>query len=279
MVTACRDPRSPGANPTGAALAQAKLNAPASRASSMWKFVKTLRWPPRRLVLWHSIAAIPMATVVVLGAWLSYHYHQLTIDNRDRVDRAYAVLDVVDGLYISVQNADVAQRDFIITGDEAHLGVFQRALKDEKDDSERLRTLLAASAKQEENLARLDEAVAAKLAELSKTIDVRQHQGFVAAQLAIRNGDNGLAMNSIRQQVMVLAENERRFLLRRQADTREHERDTLLVGMFIAALSVTTRILITLGIRHVHSKRQAAIAEGDDETAEPAVEGWRQAGG
>ena len=239
----------------------------------LWKYLKALRWPPRRLVLWHSIAAIPMATVVVLGAWLSYHYHHLALDNRARVDRAYAVLDVVDGLYISVQNADVAQRDFVITGDESHLAVFQASLREEQADSERLRGLLAASAKQETNLARLDEAVAAELSELGKTIELRQRDGFAAAQAAIRNSDNGRAMTAIRQQVMVLAENERRFLLRRQADTREHERDAVLVGLFIAALSVTTRIIITLGIRHVHQKRQAAIAEGDGAPAQPATEG------
>jgi len=227
----------------------------------MEKFWKTLRWPPRRLVLWHSIAAIPMATVVVLGAYLSYHYHQLTIQTRDRVDRAYEVLDVVDGLFISVQNADEAQRDFIITGDDSHLAVFQAALKSEGENSSRLKTLLAASQKQEENLSRLDAAVAAKLAELGRVIEVRQQQGFNAAQLAIRNGDDGAAMRAIRQQVTVLAQNERNFLMRRQADTREHERDTLLVGIFIAALSVTTRILIALGIRHVHAKRQAAIGD------------------
>ena len=230
----------------------------------MEKFWKTLRWPPRRLVLWHSIAAIPMATVVILGAYLSYHYHQLTIQNRDRVDRAYEVLDVVDGLFISVQNADVAQRDFIITGDGTHLAVFQAALKDENADSGKLKTLLAASAKQEENLAALDKAVAAKLAELGRTITLRQQQGFDAAQQAIRDGDDSAAMTAIRQQVTTLAENEHRFLNRRQADIREHERDTLLVGIFIATLSVTVRILIALGIRHVHSKRQAAIGEGDD---------------
>ena len=240
----------------------------------MWKYLKTLSWPPRRLVLWHSVAAIPMATVVVLGAWLSYHYHQLTIATRDRVDRAYEVLDVVDGLYISVQNADVAQRDFIITGDESHLGAFQAALTTEKEDSERLRVLLAASAKQERSLAQLDAAVAAKLTELGKAIELRQQQGFNAAQLAIRNSDEGQAMSAIRKQVMVLAENERSFLLRRQADTREHERDTLMVGIFIAALSVTTRLIITLGIRHVHAKRQAAIAEGQEDGApEPAAAG------
>ena len=236
----------------------------------MWKTLKTLRWPPRRLVLWHSVAAIPMATVVVLGAYLSYHYHQLTIENRERVDRAYQVLDVVDGLYISMQNADVAERDYIITGDDSHLEAFKSALKSESDDSEQLRGLLVASKTQENNLAKIDVAVAAKLSELGSTIALRQQQGFNAAQLVIRNGDGGQAMNSIRQQVVVLADNERRFLLRRQAATREHERDTLLVGIFIAALSVTVRILIALGIRHIHSKRQAAI--GDDGEADKADE-------
>ena len=236
----------------------------------MWQFLKTMRWPPRRLVLWHSVAAIPMATVVALGAYLSYHYHQLTIENRERVDRAYQVLDVVDGLYISMQNADVAERDYIITGDDSHLAAFQAALKSEADDSEQLRKLLVASATQETNLAKIDSAGSAKLAELGKTIQVRQQEGFNAAQQAIRNGDGGQAMNSIRQQVMVLAENERRFLLRRQAATREHERDTLLVGIFIAALSVTVRILIALGIRHIHSRRQAAIGDGDETAAAAA---------
>jgi CHASE3 domain sensor protein len=236
----------------------------------MVKFWQALRWPPRRLVLWHSVAAVPMATVVVLGAYLSYHYHQLSIENRDRVDRAYEVLDVVDGLYISVQNADVAQRDFVITGDESHLSAFLGALKDEGDDSARLRVLLAASATQETNLARLDEAVAAKLAELGRTIVVRKEQGFDAAQRAIRGGDGGASMNSIRQQVVLLADNERKFLARRQAAGREHERDTLLVGIFIAALSVLTRVCIALGIRHMHSRRQAAIVE---DTATVAQEG------
>ncbi len=239
----------------------------------MWKYLKTLRWPPRRLVLWHSVAAIPMATVVVLGAYLSYHYHQLSIENRERVDRAYEVLDVVDGLYISIQNADVSARDYIITGDDSHLITFNAALQLEKVDSEKLRELLVASKTQEANLAKIDVAVAAKLSELGETIALRQKSGFNAAQLAIRNGDGGQAMTSLRQQVTVLAENERRFLMRRQAASREHERDTLLAGIFIAALSVTVRILIALGIRHVHSRRQAAITEDDEEPAADAAAG------
>jgi CHASE3 domain sensor protein len=236
------------------------------------KFWKTLRWPPRRLVRWHSIAAIPMATVVILGAYLSYHHHQLTIQNRERVDLAYQVLDVVDGLYISLQNVDVAERDYIITGDDAHLGALKTVLRSERENADRLRDLLVASPMQERILAKLDTAVAAKLTELGQAIGVRQAQDFNVAQVAIRNGDGGTAMTAIRQLMIALAENERRFLLRRQADTREHERDMLLVGIFIAALSVTLRILIALGIRHVHSRRQAGIGEDAAHAEEDAEE-------
>jgi CHASE3 domain sensor protein len=198
--------------------------------------------------------------VVVLGAYLSYHDHQLAQENRVRVDRAYEVLDVVDGLYISVQNADVAQRDFVITGDPAHLAAFQSALRVESEDSGRLRGLLNASPTQEAALSQLDAAVSARLSELGRTITLRQQQGFDAARHAIERGDGGQAMDDIRRQVITLSANERRFLLRRQADGRAHERETLRVGVFIAALSVTMRVLIALGLKHLHSRRQAQVA-------------------
>jgi len=227
----------------------------------MMKFWQALRWPPRRLVLWHSIAAIPMGAVVVLGAWLSYHYHELTIENRGRVDHAYEVLDIVDGLFISVQNADVAQRDYIITGDAAPLATFQAALNLEAEDSERLRVLFSSSPTQETNLAKLDLAVSAKLGELGRTIAVRQGQGFEAARNMILHGDGGKSMGDIRQQVSLIGDNERKLLIRRQAAGRKHERDTLLVGALLATMSVATRLLIALGLKRLHGLRQEAVGE------------------
>jgi methyl-accepting chemotaxis protein len=235
-----------------------------------------MRLPPRRLVLWHTVAAVPMGTVVVLGAYLSYHYHQLVIENRQRVDHAYEVLDVVDGLYISLQNADVAQRDFIVTGDPQRLRPFEAALNEEARDARRLQELVGKSAQQSERLARLDAAVAAKLDELGRTITVRSRQGFEAAREIIRQNDQNRAMDDIRQQVVAMSEVERRLLTRRQTSLREHERNTLLVGVFIAALSIATRIGIALGLNWYHRRQrrlhvdiasgQVGKAEGDDET-------------
>ncbi|HEX7639973.1 MAG TPA: CHASE3 domain-containing protein, partial [Burkholderiaceae bacterium] len=220
-----------------------------------------LRLPPRRLVMWHTVAAVPMATVVVLGAYLSYHYHQLVIENRERVDHAYEVLDVVDGLYISLQNADVAQRDYIVTGDAARLVLFEAALREEARDARRLQVLVRESPAQGRRLARLDAAASAKLDELGRTIAVRSRQGFEAARELIRHNDQGRAMEGIRQQVVAMSEAEHRLLVRRQTSLREHERNTLLVGVFIAGLSIATRILIALGLNWYHRRERRANAD------------------
>lgn len=244
----------------------------------LMKYLLALRLPPRRLVLWHTVAAVPMGAVVVLGAYLSYHYHVLARDNRQHVDHAYEVLDVVDGLYIALQGADVAQRDFIVTGDEARLATFQADVQAERVDSTRLRALFDRSPHQLERLARLDAAVSAKFDELGRTIALRSGQGFNAARDAIEQGDQGRSMDEIRRQVVALSDAERQLLARRQAAAHDHERDTLLGGMFIALLSVTTRICIALGLKWYHRRQRRAnaeVASGGTPAAREAAESAR----
>ena len=241
----------------------------------MMKYLLTLRVPPRRLVLWHTVAAVPMGAVVVLGAYLSYHYHTLARENREHVDHAYEVLDVVDGLYIALQGADVAQREFVVTGDEENLSTFKSALDLEKLDSTRLRALFDASPKQLSRLSQLDSAVSAKLDELGKTIALRENVGFNAARDAIEQGDQGKAMDDIRQQVIALSDAERGMLARRQAAAHDHERDTLLGGIFIAGLSVTTRLCIALGLKWYHRRQKQVnidLASGSTPDAREAVD-------
>ena len=241
----------------------------------LMKYLTALRLPPRRLVLWHSVAAVPMGAVVVLGAYLSYHYHTLARDNRQHVDHAYEVLDVVDGLYIALQGADVAQREFIVTGDEARLATFQSMLDVERADSQRLRTLVDLSPNQLTRLSKLDSAVSAEFDELGKTIALRESKGFNAARDALRQGDQGKAMDDIRRQVIEMSDAERRLLARRQAAAHEHERDTLLGGIFIATLSVLTRVCIALGLKWYHRRQKKAnieVASGATPKAREAPE-------
>ncbi len=115
-----------------------------------------------------------------------------------------------------------------------------------------------------------------KLDELGKTIALRQRQGFDAARRAIEQGDQGRAMDDIRQQVNAMSEAERLLLARRQAAAHEHERDTLLGGIFIAALSVLTRIAIALGLKWYHRRQTKAnieVASGGTAAAREWEEG------
>jgi CHASE3 domain sensor protein len=108
--------------------------------------------PPRRVVLWYVVSALPLRMVVALGAFLSYHYHALSIQSRGREDRAYEVIDTVHRVVLALARASIAERNFVILGDERSLSPLQAASSDVVDYA-RLRKLLTDSPEQ---LARLE---------------------------------------------------------------------------------------------------------------------------
>ena len=62
--------------------------------------------PPRRVVVWWVASALPLAAIVAVGAYLSYHYHELLKESRDRVDNTYETLDAPGRLLSSVEDAE-----------------------------------------------------------------------------------------------------------------------------------------------------------------------------
>jgi CHASE3 domain sensor protein len=206
--------------------------------------LKRLRLPPRRVVLWHAVAAIPLTTLMVLGGYLSYHYHLLSKESRERVDHAYQVLDTVNGLFIAVEDAGMAQRDFVITGDEADLAPVRSALAATKPAYARLHELLLQDPEQLLRVSQLEAAIAKRLAELAQTIDLRRKLGFENARAALAEGNGRKSMDKVREAAGAIAMAEHRQLKQRQQAERAHERAILLVGVSMAALSVVTRLLI-----------------------------------
>lgn len=200
--------------------------------------------PPRRVVVWHVVSAIPLAIVVVLGGYLSYHYHALSVQSRERVDRAYEVLDGVNGLIVAVQDAELAQSDFIITGNEADLAPVGAALRLTGERGQRLHELLLESPEQLRRLSDLESSIAARLAELGNTISLRKRQGFEAARVVVAQGQDKRAMYDMRQRASSITTAEHQLLSSRQEARRGREQDIFLIGVFIAALSVTTRLAI-----------------------------------
>ncbi|NUZ06568.1 CHASE3 domain-containing protein [Piscinibacter koreensis] len=199
-----------------------------------------------------------MATIVALGGYLSFHYHALSQQSRDGVDSAYVVLDNVNRVLIAVEDAEVAVRDYVITGDERDLLPLQRATARAAPSYEQLRHVLPAGSVDE-----LERSVSAEFGKLAETIELRRSLGFDAARNAIAQGGAREAMERLRQQMAAIASAERELMVRRQHAARLHERTILRVGIIMVALSIVARLLIAWSVarlRRLHASSPAIDA-------------------
>ena len=220
--------------------------------------LKSWHIPPRRVVLWHAVSAVPLALIVVLGAYLSYHYHALSTESRERAERAYEVVDQVDALLVAVEDADVAERDFIITGRAENLSGFQAAVKATEVNRLALLQKLQGSHEQLARFVRLEQAVAGKTTEMGGLVTLRQAEGFDAARTVVAREDDQQLMERVRSEAQGLIAEERHILTLRQQAAREHERHILLAGGLIAGLSVCIRLTIALVVSRLR-KRAARV--------------------
>jgi CHASE3 domain sensor protein len=224
------------------------------------------RWhiPPKRVVLWSAIVALPMAVLVALGGYLSYHSHTLLKQSRDRVDRTYEVLDTLNRLFIALEDAEAGQLGFIITGDAGYLGPFQFAMQALPDRSARLAALLADSPRQTEAARRLQAAAQAKLEQLGHTLDVRRERGFEAARSELATTQGKTLMDAVRNEVNAIALAEQESLRRGQVLAEARERQILKIGVAIAGLSIALRVGIAFALPGLRRRGQLAESVGAD---------------
>lgn len=131
------------------------------------------RLPPHRVVVWYVVSALPLTRVVLLGAFLSYHYHALSLQSRAREDRAYEVIDTVHRAVLALALASIAERNFVILGDEGDK-VSPRVEPTDATDYARLGALLSDSPEQLARLETLRQHSAQAWRELAASIRLRQ---------------------------------------------------------------------------------------------------------
>ena len=220
----------------------------------MFDRIRKWHMPPRRVVLWHTLTAVPLASLVLLGAFLSYQYHEQSIASRAGVDRAYDVLTSVHGLFTLVDDAEVGELNYVITGDEAALAPFLTALDRAGPSAERTAALVSDDPEQSKRVATLEAGIATKLQSLGKIVELRRAQGSEAARVQMARDRQGEATNLLRIQASEIVRAEYQLLERRRQYSVAHERTFLRIGIALAGLSIATRLLVALAVRWM-SKR------------------------
>lgn len=217
------------------------------------------RWiPPRRVVVWSTVAALPMSTLVGLGGYLSYRSHHLLRDSRYQVEHAYEVLDSLDRLFISLQDAETGELGYIITGTPAYLATYNIAQRSVRERYGRLRSVAAGDAPLMHEVQELEAPLTAKLAQLSHVLTTRQERGWDEAVAEVAGTEAKRLMDAVREKVNRISLAEQANLRQTQLAAERRERQVLTMAATIAALSIALRAGIAWALRRARKPRQTA---------------------
>ena len=216
----------------------------------------------RNLTIGFGLAGL----VLLANALLSFVLIRSLVGTGDWVIHSREVLAGVDRLLLTVREAEVAQRAFIITGDVADLGRFDRLPGVLRNELEGLQKLTADNPAQVQRAADLGKLIERRMLVLRRNADLRRHAGFEPARAAVATGEGRLLMDRVVSAANELIGAEARLL---GARTDRHRATVLrTLGTSVVA-SVLALGLVALSYRlvrnEVHERRRhgEALREGE----------------
>ncbi len=205
----------------------------------------------------------------IVSGTVAYFNLEALREGNEKVVRTHTVIVALDELLSSTQDAETGQRGFLLTNNEAYLQPYSEALENIPAKLDKIAELTGDNAAQTPRIAALRAHVAAKLRELTQTIEIRRTQGFEAA-LAIVNSDRGKAeMDAIRAQLDAVAQEETSTRVKRLAEMKEAQATALASGLLSGLLGIFLTATIGFLIRRatMARRREEWLQKGQIELA------------
>jgi methyl-accepting chemotaxis protein len=157
------------------------------------------------LVAIGSVAYTSMTKLTNMSQWVT-HTHEV-------LEHAASVLSLL-------KDAETGQRGYVITGDDAFLEPYQTGSSEVLNVVKELRKLTEDNPRQQKRLDAVEPLVAAKLAELKRTIDLRRSGNLDETVKIVRGGEGKRIMDDVRR-ILDEMDNEERGLLQQRAEEGE----------------------------------------------------------
>jgi CHASE3 domain sensor protein len=210
----------------------------------------TQRW----LTLGYAVAIAALIINAVFTVW-SLNTVRTTWDTLV-ADREY--LRGIDKVLSDLKDAETGQRGYLLTGDDRYLEPYTNSHTLVPAAIDRLRALAGDDANRQQHLKAVEDASAAKLAELEQTISVRRQDGVEAA-LAIVKSDRGKeAMDRIVAELTALRaeEDAKRAPLRSRLQAAINR--TVVAFAFASTVALGLLVVHLLSERHRRQLRRDA---------------------
>ncbi|MDH7639774.1 ATP-binding protein [Sphingomonas oryzagri] len=195
--------------------------------------------PPSR-VRYVAVGVLGPLALILLALWFGIQIRQLDTMRsmvRASYDKRFTATDLIRGL----DEAESAQRGYVITGDTAFLGAYDASHKKSLDSLGDLRGLYVSSPDQIARLDRLGGLIDAKFAEMAHVIGVRRSAGGGAAGALVTNRQGVVLMREVRGLVAALGNAEQSTLADRLGSVRSYfqaMRTFVWISMLVAGIAL-----------------------------------------
>ena len=233
-------------------------------------------WEQRKIILAFGLVII----VLVINALVSYRATRTLIDNERLVAHSHEVLKLFALTLSDLQEAETAQRGYLITQDEKYLEPYQGAVSNFYSESQQLEELIADNPNQQRRVVQIKKLAADRLELLQEAIRL-QREGQPQATRALLIGGRGKKlMDEIRRLVDAGEAEENALLSSRAAETKTSGQRALITFISVNLLAFTfAGLAIFLSQRELETREraQAALKESEEryrtitETASDAI--------
>jgi methyl-accepting chemotaxis protein len=158
------------------------------------------------------------------------------------VTHTHEVLEHIAGVLSALKDAETGQRGYVITGEDSFLEPYHTGSGEAANMVKELRKLTADNPNQQKRIDAAEPIVAAKLAELKQTIDLRRSGNLEEANKIVRGGEGKRSMDDLRR-VLSQMDDEERELLKKRAQEGDSAavgaKSVIIFGTLVCLLCVT----------------------------------------
>ncbi len=165
-----------------------------------------------------------LSLAILAAAGWQAHRNMAAMVQADRwVTHTYVVNEEIEHFLMALQDMDASVRGYVVTGREEDLRPYTAALPESAKRLAALKAQTQDNPAQTQRVAGLEALLAAKLAVLKETIELRRTKGLEAAQTLMATGKGQALTEQIRRQMDEAQQEEDRLL-----DQRTQAKDTSL---------------------------------------------------
>lgn len=177
--------------------------------------------------------------IVLFIAVLFYRDLRAYQDAAARGNQIQQFITETNNLLASVKDAESGQRGYLLTGDRKYLEPYQKAVAEIPKELATVSSVLSILPREASQVARIKADVTERLAEVKKTIDVRDLEGDEAAMSIVRSGKGPEQMEDLRLAGKFLLGREQLALQDAASDLRISARNSriiVLVGCIVLVI-------------------------------------------